>query len=393
METNGMPGKSAGRRLLHLYKDCHPVKGGIENHLTELSRAQAALGHDVTVLVAGPAGRRTEVTQEEGVTVVRAKRLATLASTPLSPAFFREAGRLSADIAHLHYPHPPGEIAWLWKRPAPHAVLAYHCDVVRQKNIMRFYGPLLRRVLSRVDRITVNNPTQMDLPLLAPFLHKCSVVPLGIDITPFSPPTPEQHTASRRALTLPEKSDVLLFMGVLRYYKGLGTLIEAMARLPERVTLLVGGDGPMRQEWEKAAQRSPAAERIRFLGRVPDERMATCYHAADVFVLPSNSRAEAYGLVQIEAMACGVPSVCTEVGTGTSWVNLHGETGIVVPPCDPEELGDALLALLNEPDRRRAMGLAARKRVETHFTTGIMVQGYERVYEQIGLATQKSAAV
>ena len=119
-----------------------------------------------------------------------------------------------------------------------------------------------------------------------------------------------------------------------------------------------------------------------FAGEVPDEDLPGCYHAADIFVLPANARAEAFGIVLLEAMASGLPCITTEVGTGTSWVVQDGVTGLVVPPRDPQALAGAIQALLDDPQRRAAMGHAARARVEAEFTLERMIARVQAVYEK-----------
>ena len=118
---------------------------------------------------------------------------------------------------------------------------------------------------------------------------------------------------------------LLFFVGVLRYYKGLSYLLDAMPGIPAR--LLVVGEGPMAAAWRQQAQTMGLGDRVTFIGRVPDDELPAYYQAADLFVLPSSERSEAYGLVQVEALSAGLPVVCTELGTGTSYVNQHGETG------------------------------------------------------------------
>ena len=140
-------------KILHIYKDYHPVLGGIENHLRWLAEAQAARGHDVTVLVTNPAGMQTTTSQENGVRVIRAARLATVASTPISLAMPAILRGQRPDIVHLHFPYPLGEVSqWLLRRGRA-SVMTYHSDVVRQAGFLRLYGPLLRRVLRQMDRI------------------------------------------------------------------------------------------------------------------------------------------------------------------------------------------------------------------------------------------------
>ena len=152
----------------------------------------------------------------------------------------------------------------------------------------------------------------------------------------------------------------MLFVGRLRYYKGLDNLIRALPAIPAR--LLVVGIGPMEEEWKALAADTGAGDKISWLGEVPDVDLPAFYHLADLFVLPASHPSEAFGLVQVEAMAAGLPVVCTELGTGTSYVNRDGVTGLVVPPADPAALRDAVNRLIADPELRRSMGTAARAR-------------------------------
>jgi len=358
-------------RILHVYKDYFPVLGGIENHIRMLAEAQAATGHRVTVLVCAP-GPRTHVEDRNGVRVIKAARLATVASTPLSIQQPRILARLRPDIVHLHSPYPVGEAAnWLWGR-ARATVITHHSDVVRQKLILRFYGPILRRVLRSADAIIATSPRYLETsPWLRPVRDRCTVVPLGIDLSRFPErPEPPIHDPP-----------TILFVGKLRYYKGLDVLLRAMRSLSD-VQLVVVGDGPMRKPWERLAQELELTARVRFAGEVPDEELLGYYAAADLFVLPATARAEAFGTVLLEAMAMALPVVSTELGTGTSWVNQDGVTGRVVPPDDPDALAQAIRELMADPERRRRMGRTARERVEAEFSLPMMVQRVEAVYER-----------
>ena len=125
------------------------------------------------------------------------------------------------------------------------------------------------------------------------------------------------------------------------------------------------------------------AGRVRFYGEVDDESLVNWYRKADVFVLPSNSRAEAFGLVLEEAMASGLPCISTELGTGTSFVVKDGETGFVVPPENPEALAGVLKKLFQDANLRKRMGNAGRKRAENFFSQKAMVSGVQAVYEKL----------
>jgi len=170
-------------------------------------------------------------------------------------------------------------------------------------------------------------------------------------------------------------------VGRLRYYKGLDVLIEAMRDIEAH--LLIVGDGPMRQEWEALTVNLALTERVSFLGHIPDAELPAYYQACDIFVLPSTQRSETWGAVQIEAMACGKPVVCTELGTGTSYVNLHRETGVVVPPGDSAALAKAINQLLADPDLRRRLGEMGRRRAEQEFSKETMIEETAALYERL----------
>lgn len=363
-------------KILHIYKDYPPILGGIENHVKLLAEGQAARGHDVTALVTNPAGLHSEERVENGVRVVRAGRLATVASTPLTLALPWRLLRAQPDIVHLHFPYPVGETSqWLLRR-GKGTVMSYHSDVVRQASILRVYRPVMERVLQQVDAIIIGSPPMRNSTYLAPYQSKLHLIPYGIPLERF-----------RRPASCPPRGKddpfTMLFVGRLRYYKGLESLIRALPQIPAPARLRVVGIGPMEAEWKALAQETGVSERIEWLGETSDEDLPGLYHAADLFVLPASHTSEAFGLVQVEAMAAGLPVVCTELGTGTTYVNLDGVTGVVVPPRDPGALAAAINALIEDPQRRAKMGRAALARVEQEFALDIMVDRELSLYEEI----------
>lgn len=357
-------------RIVHVYKDYFPVLGGIENHVRVLAENQVAAGHDVTVVVCAPglgSGQRLEA----GVSIVRIGRLCTLRSMPVSFAFAPELRAIAADVIHVHSPFPLGEQAALSLPADTPVVVTHHSDVVKQKVLLRFYAPLYRRFLRRVDRVIVTSAAYARTsPWLGAHAVKCRVVPLGIDSDVFAP-GPGDETMSTE----------LLFAGKLRYYKGLDDLLQALQGLVG-VRLTVVGDGAMRQRLEKLAAVPALAGRVRFLGEVPDAALPHHYRSARLFVLPANCRAEAFGTVLLEAMASGLPCLATELGTGTSWVVQDGVTGKVVPPRNPAALAETIRTLLADPAQCRRMGEAGRQRVLDAFTTERMLAGVEAVYRE-----------
>jgi rhamnosyl/mannosyltransferase len=357
-------------KILHIYKDYYPVLGGIENHIKALAEAQAKAGHEVTVLVTNPNGEKPDVLLND-VRVIRAKRLATVASTPLSLDLPRQAARLKPDMTHLHFPYPIGEVSQLLmgrKRPF---IISYHSDVVKQKTILRVYAPLLRRVLVGARQILVSNANYiLSSAWLPHFAAKCTIIPYSVDLQRFSGDV---------APLLPSVTEpTLLFIGRHRYYKGVDTLIKAMVEVNGR--LLIGGDGPERANWEQLTAELGLQDRIRFLGDVSDADLPAFYASGDIFVLPANSRAEAFGLVLQEAMASGLSCVTSELGTGTSWLVQDGVSGFVVPPQQPETLATALNRLVDAPALRKQMGKAGQNRVRLEFGLQTMLQRIDEVY-------------
>jgi glycosyltransferase involved in cell wall biosynthesis len=366
-------------KILHIYKDYHPIVGGIENHIRWLAEAQAQRGHEVTVLVTSR-DRRTTWSIENGVRVIRGARLAHVASTPLSLSLPLLLRRQRPDIAHLHYPYPPGELSQLLLGRSRRTIITYHSDVVRQQRGLRLYGPMQDRVFRQADVIL---PTSLQYANSSSFLRrwlgKCRIIPLGIPLERFLGPADERRTADIRGSI---GTPLLLFVGALRYYKGLQHLIEALCRVPH-AHLVIVGDGPMRQEWMTAASNAGMRDRVHFVGPVDDQSLPAYYLACDLFVLPSTLRAEAFGTSLVEAMASGRAVVSTELGTGTSYVNLHGQTGLVVPPGDPGALADAINHLLSDGALRETMGHAARVRALAEFGLELMVERVLAVYKEM----------
>lgn len=378
-------------KILHVYKDYSPVLGGIEHYVQTLAEAQARAGHEVTVLVCAR-GAVGSTREERGVRVSRAGRLATLASMPISPALVWRLRAERPDIVHLHLPFPLGEAAQLLFGRCRTWVATHHADVTRQRRLLLVYAPVLRRILAGARRVVALSPRLVESsPWLAPHRAKCVVIPFGVDLERFHPAdvtnkaneTFEQVDQSGQsataasikssALSSPVEPDAFLFVGRHRHYKDMPLLLTALARVPE-ARLTVAGDGPMREAWEARARALGLGQRARFIGEVADEDLPELYRSARALVLPAASRAEAFGIVLLEAMASGLPCLTTEVGTGTSWVVEHGRTGFVTPVGDVEAMVSAMRQLIDNPETAQNMGRRARERAKALF-------GPERMFE------------
>ena len=369
-------------RVLLLYKDYHPVVGGIENHIRLLARGLRNEGVDASVLVTntGPATQRQTI---DGVPVTKTGRQATILSTPISLPFFVELRRQMAtvDLVHIHAPYPLAELAQLMLGRAKPTVISYHSDIVRQKKTAKLYAPFLKKVLQRAALVAASSPAYIESsPFLQDVRQKCRVIHYGIETERFE--ETEQVRGDAESLRnqygdLP----LLLFIGRLRHYKGVDVLIRAMHDI--RAQLLIIGTGPMQEVWQNLAQTESLTGKVFFLGDASESEALAARYAAELFVLPSTNRAEALGIVQLEAMACCLPVVCTELGTGTSYVNRDGATGLVVPPNDPRALAVAINRLLASPALRAKMGVEGRRRVKSEFSLQEMINATIAFYEVV----------
>jgi rhamnosyl/mannosyltransferase len=257
----------------------------------------------------------------------------------------------------------------------------FHSEVIRPSWRYRlFYRPFLRFALARASRIVVASPTlAASAPQLEEWRSKCDVIPYGVQAARI-PPT---DAVARRAEAIrrEHQAPLVLFVGRLVAYKGVGVLLDAMRNV-EAVALIVG-EGPQRAPLQRKAERLGIANRVVFLGEIDDDEQAALYYACDLFVLPSITRQEAFGVVQIEAMTYGKPVISTDLGTGTGWVNQHGVTGLVVPPADPLSLRDAINTLLGDPLTCDAMGAAGARRARSVFNVERMTELTLHLYRSV----------
>lgn len=374
-------------KILHVYKDYAPILGGIENHIRWQAEGMCARGHDVSVLVTNLTAHTTHEVVD-GVPVTKCARHLNVSSAPVAaalPFYLRRLGG-DADIVHLHAPYPPGELSQLLAQAGRRTVITYHSDIIKQATMLRFYAPFLRQILKRADQILVSNPPYVQSsPFLRPIAAKnpakIKVVHFGIDLQRFTPTSAvTQRSAELRAQFGP--GPLILFVGRLRYYKGVDVLVRAMAQVNGARCLIVG-NGPEEERIRALVTELGLADRVSLSGSLLDADLPAIYHAADLFVLPSIHRSESLGIVLLEAMATGLPLISTELGTGTSYVNRHGETGLVVSPGDIDALASAINRLLGNEDLRRQFGEAALRCARQDFSLTQMLDATEQVYQSL----------
>ena len=363
-------------KVLHIGKFYPPHKGGMETHLRDLC-AGLSRSLDVEVIVANDS-RRTELASPGGIPVTRVGTPINVLGAPISPGTARLVRDARAQIVHLHFPHPTAAFAFLASRVDAPLVISWHSDIVRQRIATMLIEPLMRRVLARCGALIAGSDAYLDSsPVLSANRARCHVIPYGVPVEKFA----HANAAPVAELRRRHGDRIILAVGRMIYYKGFEHLVRAMAGV--RGTLVIAGDGPMRARLEREAREPGIAGRVVFAGRVPDSELIELYHACDVFALPSIARSEAFGIVQLEAMACGKPVVNTRLDSGASQVSIDGVTGLTVAPGDSLALASALNTLLDNPSMRKTMGEAGLHRVREEFSIAAMVRQTIAVYQSV----------
>lgn len=367
--------KSKVERTLHLGKFYPPHPGGIETHVRDLAERQAK-SHPVSVIVANATARHERATLA-GVDVVRVARVATIASMPVCPGLTRAIRNQPAELVHLHVPNPGAALAFLRSGHPGKLVITHHADTMGRKALRKLADPPVRRAMERASVIVATSHHYLESSEeLADFRGKCRVIPLGIDLDRcHNLTTIARDAESESGSGMP----VILAVGRLVPYKGFDVLIRAMRGIDAR--LLIVGAGPEEPKLRACAAQENVQQKVEILGRVPD--LAGYFRQASLFVLPSVTRAEAFGIAQLEAMAAGLPVVNTDLNSGVPEVSVHGQTGLTVPPGDAEALAAALRTLIERPELRREMGAAGRARVYAEYTADRMAERTAQIYEEV----------
>ena len=353
-------------RILHLAKYYWPRSGGMERVVQGLAEGASSLGHQVEVVAVESMGRAgTSARQRSSVT--KAFSLAALGSQEIAPGYIAAAWK-RADVIHVHHPHPLADVACLLRAGRTPVVVTQHADSRRS-----IYRPVTRLVLRQAGAIVV--PSRAHLALsneLTGYESKVEIIPFGIDHTRWEmvPPTP------------PGAAPRAIFIGRLAAYKGLDILLRALERVPD-LRLDIVGAGPEGPRLRTLAQALAITDRVRWYGEYPDEDLPRRMADADFLVLPSVTVEEMFGLVVLEAMAAGRPVITTAVPSAVREVNAPGVTGLEVPLRDVPALAHALESLSHDPERRRKMGEAGRKRVADRFTQTAMAEKHIELYERI----------
>ena len=386
------------KRVLHVGKFYPPVPGGMERVLEMLCRASAGLVES-HVLVANMAPHTVEedvcvrcadVPIDARVHVTRVGTIGAVGSVHIAPAFAAYLRRSQADLIVLHEPNPWALLSYALARPRAPLAIWYHSDVVRPPlQYALFYAPLARFAYGRACRIIVSSPALAEhAAALTPYRDRVRVIPFGINPSDWTASAIDHRQIPRVHGRV--SAPFVLFAGRHVAYKGIDVLLRALESIDAHA--VIAGDGPKRAEWERLASELGLASRVRFVGEVGDADLRALMQSCAAFVLPSVTRAEAFGYVQLEAMACGKPVISTDVPTGVSWVNQHNRTGLIVRAGDVHELSAGIDRLVKDAALRARLGDAGRQRVEREFTTARMRERLVSFYEEAGMIEERRAA-
>lgn len=360
--------------VLHLGKYYPPHLGGMETHVHDLAVRQAG-SVKVSVIVANSA-MRNEFAVMEGVSITRVARISTVASMPVCPGLSAAIQRTPADLVHVHMPNPGAAQAFLMSGHPGKVVITHHADTLGRKLIRRLSDPFVSRLMQRASRIIVTSTRYLESSSeLLPFRGKCSIIPLGIDTRDVTCADIGEVQKLHR-----EFGDrLILAVGRLVRYKGFDILIRAMKHVDAKLLLI--GAGPEHKALARLASTQGVQRNVVMLGRVEDIR--PYFAAASFFVLPSVTRAEAFGTVQLEAMAAGLPVINTDIDSAVPGVSIDGLTGITVAPRDADALSNAMRLLLDKRELRDQFGMAARAKVSAEYSVDLMAERTLSVYSGV----------
>lgn len=366
-------------RALHIGKFYPPELGGIENFVFDLVEELSKTM--VCDVLCSNTKNETVIETHDRYTVTRAASIGRIFSTSLAPALAKQfqATWKRYDIVHVHLPNPLAVWAIKKVNPSVKIVIHWHSDIVKQKNLLFAYKPLENWLLEKAEKIITTSDGYRDASqVLQPFKEKCVTIPLGLN--------PGRLIFSHDRVEKIKKDygekPIIFSVGRLVYYKGFEYLITAMKNLDAQ--LFIGGTGPFESKLKKQIADLKIESKVHLLGRISEEDIGSFYQVCDVFCLPSVERAEAFGLVQVEAMYFGRPIVSTNIpGSGTGWVNQDGKTGIVVPPKDSVKLAEALSRLIKDKKLREELGSGGQARFNEYFHISSVAKKISGLYDSL----------
>lgn len=364
-------------KVLHVYRTCYPeTKGGVEQVIRFLASSTKSLGIETKILTLSD--KEAPPYFCEGTEIIPVKKTFEISSNGFSLKLISKLKQLSkwADIIHYHYPWPTGDLLSLFSAKKTN-IVTYHSDIVRQKLLKAIYKPLESYFLHHASLIVATSPQYAQSSgNLQKYKDKVKVIPLAIDEKTY--PTPSDKLVNKWRSEVGE--NFFLFVGVLRYYKGLDYLLEAASI--NRLPVVIAGDGPEREKLEAYISKHNL-ENIRLVGFISEEDKMALLSLSKAFVFPSHLRSEAFGISLIEAQMSCKPIISCNIGTGSSYVNINDKTGLIVPPGDAKSFSDAMLKIDKNPQLCDEFKINSRQRFEKEFTAQRYAESYTKLYHEL----------
>jgi glycosyltransferase involved in cell wall biosynthesis len=367
--------------IVHFGKYYFPDAGGIESVTVSLAKGAARAGHTVSVVCfeKSPASNKEII---DGVKIIRAPITKLIASQPLGFKYFLQciSTARKADVVHVHAPNMLGALCALFIPARTRLLVHWHSDVLNKGILGKILRPLESALLRRTNSIVVTSKVYADASeTLEPFKTKISVVPIGVPDAKHGvsdsqlPPTLESQIGSKK---------IILAVGRLVPYKGFDVLIQAAQQLVGDSAVVIVGGGPLLEKLQQAIVHSGLEDRIVLAGRLSNTALHALFRRAALYALPSTYRAEAFGVVLLEAMSYGVPIVASDIpGSGVPWVNQHGVSGLNVPVGSPKALADACNQILESEELRSRFSQGSRQRYISEFTEDVSVKRIMAIYQ------------
>ena len=363
-----------------------PYRGGMGNVAFEYTERLRERGYNVHVFTT-----KGHVEVEDPDYVHRVPSIMHIGNAGVMPSLF---SRLSGfDLVHLHYPFFGGAEPTIVRKAVSHnqgLVMTYHMDAtgngVRGAIFNAHRRILLPWIVNRVDRILGSSQDYIDESAIAEIpnaMDRVEIHPFGIDLHRFRHGNADFF---KQRLDIRTDVPVILFVGGLdnaHFFKGVPILLEALKLIiSEPWEMLIVGEGNLKSSFETTVRKSILHDRVHFLGNVAERDIPFLYRCSDFHIFPSTKRAEAFGLVVLEAAASGIPSIASNL-PGVRMVVLDGSTGLLVPPEDVAELAKAMTLLLSQPELRQRLGQAARLNAESNFAWEPAIAKLEQTYKSV----------
>jgi len=373
-------------RILHIYRTYYPdSQGGIQQAIRHICLATQAYGAESRIFTLSPNPNPKKISSTEGL-VIRSRSWMAPASCDLSGlSSLLEYQELIAwaDVIHYHFPWPFLDVLELFNFSKKPRVLTYHSDIVKQKFLKKIYSLLMHRTMRAMSAIITTSPNYLNSsPVLRRYFlrNQVTLIPLGMARFQSKEKNSDEFTSDYLQQVGVKSGEYLLFIGVLRYYKGVHSLVAAAKSI--KGSIVIAGDGPQAKIVRELSKMNQITNII-FLGKVSEKQKHALLKNCLALVLPSHLRSEAFGMVLIEASMYAKPMISCEIESGTSYVNIHGITGLVVPPNDPAALSEACNSLIKDRVLTNQMGKAALERYELLFSATSLGKAHIDLYSKL----------